>query len=464
MRQCLNPNKSVYPFILVIGLFFILISPKFFTDGMFLDGVWYATLSKNLADGFSSIWVPRLTETQYAWGQPPLAMILESPFFMLGNSLYLAKIYSVLTYICTGCIMYLVWRELGGKNNFFWIVLLVWIVVPTVFWAATENVLENTMSIFVMLSVLMYLKSIRTHRILYVLMSGIMLTLAFLTKGFTGLYPLAFPLIYWIFIRKETLLYSVADTMLMFAALVLPILVLWFFSPGANSFLKTYVEVQVLGSMEHAQIVDHHYAIVISFFREILLSLAVVLVVVIVAVKQKVMSESMKNMDFRLSSALGVLALSGVVPMMVSLIQRDFYIITVFPIFALAVGVAMEPVLENISLSRTFSCWVKIISLVMLVTAVAVNVFFAGKAGRDKDLLEDVYLISAEIPESTVIGASKGMYEKWSMTGYFYFLNKTSLDYKEGYDYYLCDQTETPKDSTYAICVKGVDLQLFKKP
>ena len=187
----------------VVGLFFVLISPYFLTDGMFLDGLWYATISKNMSEGFCPFWEPRLTQTRWAWGQPPMTFLLQSPFFLIGKNLYMAKIYSVLTYICTGGIMFLVWREIGEAFRYFWFVLLLWISIPLVYWGATSNVLENTMSIFVMLSILLYLKSLRKFRFPFVILSGLMLFLAFLTKGFTGLYPLAFPFLHYLFLQRR---------------------------------------------------------------------------------------------------------------------------------------------------------------------------------------------------------------------------------------------------------------------
>ena len=446
-----------------ISLFFVLISHAFLTDGMFMDGLWYATLSKNMADGVSSFWIPRLTETRYAWGQPSLAYLLESPFFMVGKTLYMAKIYSVLTCVCTGIIMYLVWREIGGESKNFWIVLLSWVIIPTITWAAPQNLLENTMSIFVLLSILMYLKSTKSRRFLYVLLSGLLLTLSFLTKGLTGLYPLAFPLIYWLFLRKTKLHYSIVDTLLMAFSLLMPILAFYFLNDNAHNFLVKYANEQVLNSIENVQTVDTRFAILLIFFKEILLPLAVVGVIFLIALKQNVLRKSLKKMDIRLALTFMVLALTGVIPMMVSMKQRGFYIITVFPIVALAVGVAMEPLLNNIRTNMFFERFVKTIAVVMLVAAIVLNVSFAGKTGRDVNLLEDVHSISSQIPEGSIIGTSTAITSEWSMMAYFYFYKKISFDSPKEYPYYLCGKNDTPPDSSYMLCVKGNDYQLFKK-
>ena len=168
-------------------------------------------------------------------------------------------------------------------------------------------------------------------------------------------------------------------------------------------------------------------------------------------------------MDIRLALTFMVLALTGVIPMMVSMKQRGFYIITVFPIVALAVGVAMEPLLNNIRTNMFFERFVKTIAVVMLVAAIVLNVSFAGKTGRDVNLLEDVHSISSQIPEGSIIGTSTAITSEWSMMAYFYFYKKISFDSPKEYPYYLCGKNDTPPDSSYMLCVKGNDYQLFKK-
>lgn len=460
----MKQHPHIFPILFVAGLFFILISPHFLTDGMFLDGLWYATLSKNLADGFGSFWVPKLTQTYDAWGQPPLAYLLESVFFHFGKSLFVAKIYSVFTYFCTAFLMFLTWRELGGEKENFWIVLLLWVITPIVIWCAPENILENTMTLFVLLSVLFYLKSLRKKRIQNVLLAGFMLFLALLTKGFTGLYPLAFPVIHMLVVRKTTPLRSFADTAVMLACVVFPVAALYLFSPEANFFMKQYMSEQVLASIRHIQTVNTRLDIVLRFFTEILLPLAIVGVVLLVAWKQKRLRKAYENVNLRLVWALLVLVLSGILPIMISMKQRGFYIATVFPLFALAAGIAIEPALENIRTGSVFAKVSKAITVAILVVAVGINIYFAGKVGRDEKLLADIRAVSSQVPEGTIMSADRTLYEIWSMPAYFYFEKKISLDFYGEHEWHLGSVSGLPPDSSYTPCAKGKDLQLFHKP
>ena len=459
----MKQHPHVFPILFVVGLFFILISPHFLTDGMFLDGLWYATLSKNLADGLGSFWVPKLTQTYDAWGQPPLAYLLESVFFHFGKSLYVAKIYSVLTFVCTGFLMYLIWKEIGGKRENFWMVLLLWSITPLVIWCAPENILENTMGIFVLLSVLLYLISLRRNRILNVFLSGVMLFLALLTKGFPGLYPLAFPIIHMLFVRKTSLLRALADTAIMLACVALPVATLYLFSPEAHHFTDMYMSEQVLASLKNWKTVNTRFDIVLRFFTEILLPMAITGLVLLVAWKQNLLRKAYENVNLKPAWALLVLVLAGVLPIMISLKQRGFYIVTVFPLFALAAGAAIEPALENIRTGHAFAKISRIISVIVLVVAVGINIFFAGKAGRDTEMLADIRLVSSQVPENTIMSADRTLYEKWSMPAYFYFQKKISLDFDGERPWHLGGVSSPPPDSTYVPCAKGKELQLFHK-
>jgi hypothetical protein len=76
---------------LQLQFFFALHVPPLIQDDMFLDGVTYAAISKNLAHGYGTFWMPHYTQTKDAvfHGHPPLVFGIQSFFFrVLGDSLY----------------------------------------------------------------------------------------------------------------------------------------------------------------------------------------------------------------------------------------------------------------------------------------------------------------------------------------------------------------------------------------
>jgi len=70
------------------------LSNELWSDGMFLDGVYYATISKNLSNGIGSFWNLCFSESSGVFnGHPPLAMGLQSIFFSLfGESIYIERV------------------------------------------------------------------------------------------------------------------------------------------------------------------------------------------------------------------------------------------------------------------------------------------------------------------------------------------------------------------------------------
>src|ERR1035437_10816961 len=111
-------NSSFW--ILTSGVFCALILPQLVQDGMFLDGVFYASISRNLAHHLGSFWNPHYSQTIYQslHEQPPLMFWLQGLFFHLfGDSIYVERIYSLLTAIITALGINLIWKEILDRKS-----------------------------------------------------------------------------------------------------------------------------------------------------------------------------------------------------------------------------------------------------------------------------------------------------------------------------------------------------------
>jgi hypothetical protein len=82
--------KKILPLMLACTLgFSVLMLPNFLRQGMFVDGLMYATISNNLAQGIGSFWSPQLSQTVFPafHEHPPLVFGIESIFFrVLGDA------------------------------------------------------------------------------------------------------------------------------------------------------------------------------------------------------------------------------------------------------------------------------------------------------------------------------------------------------------------------------------------
>lgn len=139
--------KGTCFYIAIAGIFMLIISYSWLSDGMFLDGTIYATLSRNLTMGLGTFWQPHLTNTLLPAfvEHPPLALGLEGILFRIfGDSRFVERFYSLLTIIITGMIIVSIWKMLLKKSSTGWLPLLFWISMPTVTWASVNNMLVRT--------------------------------------------------------------------------------------------------------------------------------------------------------------------------------------------------------------------------------------------------------------------------------------------------------------------------------
>ena len=170
-------KKSIPYFIIVFALLLGVSAPALFSDGMFMDGLIYATVAKNLANGIGTFWYLQFSETLFPafHEHPPLAIAMQSVLFRIfGDSIYIERFYSLFTFIITGFIIFFIWKQVSGKKNtsLAWLPLFFWISIPLTTWSCANNMLENTLMIFTSLSILFALKSLDNRQYLYIFLSG----------------------------------------------------------------------------------------------------------------------------------------------------------------------------------------------------------------------------------------------------------------------------------------------------
>lgn len=457
-------NKDIFfPILLVIGIFFAIISGNFLTEGMFFDGLIYSTIAKSLSQGIGSFWNLCFSEGRPFIGHPPLAMGIQSLFYLLlGESFFVEKIYSVFTVVLSAFILFLIWKELEMNVKNFWMVLLLWFLVPSVTWASTNNMLENTMNIFVLLSVWAYLKSLKSNRFFYCFFAGIMLFLAFLCKGFTGLYPLALPFLYWLFMQDRKFVNAIQDTLQVLAGLAAIALLTFIVSPIALRSIETYLKDQVFNSLNHITTTDSRFFILKSFLSDMIIPAIITLVVFIIGkLKKKVALDSRNT---KLCYVFFALALSGVIPIMVSMKQSSFYIITVFPYTALALGCLIDPTLSNIQLGNKTATVFRVVSVSVFLLAIGLNIYFCGKVGRDKDMLADIHALLPALPEKTTVATSTSMRQDYQFWTYMERYQGVYIGENDSQHlYYITTADDKDVDSCYHYVETGAENYLLYK-
>jgi 4-amino-4-deoxy-L-arabinose transferase-like glycosyltransferase len=416
-------NNNLYPFYLtIIAIFLIIVAPNLLSDGMFMDGLLYATISRNLANGLGSFWQPHLTDilAPQFHGHPPLAFGIQSLFFRIfGDTIYVERIYSVSTFFITGYLMVLIWKIVTEKayKHLGWLPLCFWITIPLVTWSASNNMLENTMMVFTTLSLFFILKSIETNKFVFLFYAGISLFLAFLTKGFVGLYPLSLPFWTLLFKKDYQLKRFLIDTFVIIAGIIIPFVLMINVMPESKSSLISYINEQVIDGIKNKETVGSRFYIISRLLKELLPASISIFIIYLFT----------KKIKFGLTNKPAVyimtaLSLAGVIPIMISLKQRGFYIDTVFPVISLVLAMLTAPrilfLINKINISSLKFRLFKKISAGLLIISIIFTLMNVNRVGRDKEKLKDVYSIIKIVPENSIILVQPDIWTDWTLHGY----------------------------------------------
>ena len=449
--------KNNVPFyIIVLGLFLGVCAPSLWSDGMFMDGLYYATISRNLAEGLGSFWQLYFTETSYPifYEHPPLAIGLQSIFFQIfGDSIYVERFYSLITFIITGVVIHLIWKKISTKElkDLSWIPLFFWIIIPLNSWACSNNILENTMNIFVSLSVLFSLKSLDHCRVKNILFAGICLSLAFLSKGFVGLFPLSIFFCYFLVFKEMKIKEMLSRTALLLLFVLMPFVMLYIFQPIAIDSLSYYIYKQVYGSIQNIPSlekftpVESRLFIVKKLIMEFLLPLLFCLIAFFFR-KKKSIKINKNERNWMLFFVL--FGLAGVVPIMISIKQSGFYILTTFPLFCIACGLFVAPLFTKLSINKSK---LYLLSIIILMSSITLSVKQIGVIGRNKEMLEDIHSILKIIPKKTIISIDENMRRNHSLRAYFARYTNISLTNKEKLHYHISYKQENGGGENYEL-------------
>ncbi len=434
--------KSQPFYIIVFALFLFLAGKGLLSTGMFMDGLIYDCVARNMADGIGSMWHPVYTETYFHefYEHPPLAMFLLSLCYRLaGMGLWVCRAYSLLMFAITALLIIRLWRYVDGDVRMGWLPLLFWIAVQSVSHFSYSNILEVSMAPFVVGSVLLVLRAYNARLVflhgLLLLLSGVLLAAAFLTKGFTGLYPLVFPMILALMgygadykVRLfQRVWRAVIDTLMVIVGLAGSLGLLFLIDGDSYRYIVTYVETQVLGTINEPVVTSRFY-IVRAFFERTAFVWLLFAVVAVIGIANK--KQLLQTKRCKVVLAYCMLVAFGVLPVMVSLKQRSFYIFTVYPFFAVIMAVGISPVVESLlrRTSRLFRFVMPLVALLLLGAACGYQSTLYGKPDRDVVIQQDEQLILPYLQEGERVAIAKGMEDIYSLHGYYYRDRRVSLD------------------------------------
>lgn len=434
---------------LLLAIWLFLVSGSLTTTGMFMDGLIYSNVAANLAEGSGSFWHLTYTASHHPafYEHPPLMMGLLSLFYIaFGVHLWVTKLYMAVSMLLCAWLSLLLWTRLGGKKENGWIPLLFWSLMPVVTHFANECMLENTMLLFDLGAILLLtspssaLSSRRGGAKASVcgFGAGFLISAAFLTKGFVGLFPLVLPLLIWLFDRERLSAKSMLlQTSSLLVGLLLPLAVIALSVPAAREYFVNYMDKQVLAAWSQNE--DARWMVIVYFLRNIAIVVGLVLVVAL-------LKKGLKHRPSSLEWTLWALVACAVLPMMVSTRQNEYYILPAMPIVAVLAALLVEE--EVVGWIKKVNKALPYISFSMLVGALLLNIFRFGSEGRDRLLQQDLKLIAAHLEKGERVSIPTELYYDYKLQGYYYRDLRVTLDDQQRCRHFLTTDQYQP-DSTY---------------
>ena len=484
----MKPHVSLY--LIVIGFFMLLISGTFLSEGISRAGLDTAIVSQRMADGFEDFWLPSLQTP----GNPdrqnymPLGYWLESQWFAIfGKSSFMVeKVYSVLTFIVIAILMIWCWCLLGNTRRTGWIPLLCWITIPLVSWSATNNLLESTMTIFVLLSVAFLMKgrnlqflltslqavgkdvragNYRLGRAGWTILAALMMELAFMVKGIMGLFPFFFPLMYWFFVRREKVIFPISSMLLILFTWAVTLFVVILSSHTVYDHIYNYLHHQIIGGVLHVRTVASRFYIIGVLILQMVIPIVILAILSIIRIKQHPLgryiffwrNKSKMTADQKRNAQMGwffaSVGVAGVLPIMIGLKQQEFYLVPTLPFFAIAVGCFLLNMVDD---------WLERINKVAerVLLALAVLMFGGGlllnlnsihKVNNNHALLEDMTHILPLLEEGETVSVTNELMQDPVVAEYFYRYKGILFDTSDHNHNHMLSLYSTVKDPRYEL-------------
>ena len=454
-------NSTNLPFwLFTFSVISVLIVSQLIQDGVFMDGMLYISVSKNLADGIGTFWNPHFSLTSMAsfHEQPPLYFGLLAFFYKIfGTSMYVERMFCFVCYVITAIYINKLWKKIFLFNahiaSISWLPVLLWSSIPVCFWAYTNHVEETVMAVFTTLSIYyIYCASFLKSKIIYnLILGGVFIFLSSLTKGLQGMFPIISVGLYWIMRRnlslKKMIIYS-------FILIGVPALIYGFLlltNAEVYQSIKSYFQIRLIGTFNNVgATTDTHFDLLFRLFWELLPIAALSSIILFFTKKHKAFDVINKE-HYKKLFWFVLIGLSGSLPLMVTLEQRGFYLVTSFPFFAIAIAMWLAPritvFINKINVSSSRFMVLKITSIVLLLATTVFSFLQIGNTKRDNDLLTDVYAIGKIVPPGDVVITPEDMHNDWSLRGYLIrnFYISTDQYSEPAHTYYLL-RKDLPKN------------------
>lgn len=430
---------------------------------MFVDGLMYSSISRNLAEGQYGLFNLHYAEFNdpLFQNQPPLSFWMQSIFFYIfGDSLLIERFFGLIMLIVNSIIIIKIWNYVKPKNSENKFLPLIFVIsIPIILWGTANNMIENSLSVFINLSFYYQLKFTLKENYLYIFLSALAVLLGILTKGFYALFPLSFMFFYWIIFKKHSIIKTLLILLLQFSLIAIPLLLLYNFHNEFRTYSDNYINNQFLKSIFLEE--DSRFFIIKRFVSELIPSFSIIIIVLLISFFYKIKSSIKIN---RYSILFLLIGLTGVIPITISTKQSGYYIIPAYWSICIFFSLIIVEYTNKITLitlkakRKYFNILFATIFLLTIITSyITINT-----NQRDKIKIADIDKVIELINDEPIISISEDLYYDWPLHGYFMRFAKISLD-KDSERKYKLISLENQKTMNYKTIKKLDNYILLEK-
>jgi len=407
--------------------------PRLWQRGMFVDGVVWASLARNLSIGIGTLWTPHYTDTTYRsfYEHPPLGWGLESlAFRLLGDTPATERVYSLIVFAIAAALMVAIWRRLLD-SRYDWLPLFFWVLPSIVTWGVINNMLENTQTMCTCAAVYVALRACTaktgSRTAMWAAGAGVAAVAGALVKGPVALFVLALPALFVLLPansrpRRPWLL---AGALVGTVAIVA--MALYAYGPshaGIGEYLRTQLFASLAGRRE---INTTPLRASWRLFGAIIMRMLFIVAVLYLVRRRRVPVEPPPRAAwFFLATAV-----TASLPLLVSPRLSDHYFLPSAAFYALAAGAFALPLVRTFGdePSRTWLRHLPLTFAAALATAaVLVPMVHGPIEPRSVEMLRDVDGIAGTLPPGATVGACAQSDGEWGLRGYLERLQRLSFD------------------------------------
>lgn len=435
--------------ILVGALSLILIGQHLFTYGMFIDGIVYSTLARNfIFEDFGGFWDFGMHKINPFFSHPPLAFWLQAILFKcLGDFFWIDRLYSIICLVVSLYLIKKLWQSLvpSFPQGAYW-VQLIYLILPLVHWSFNNNMLENTSNCFTLLSIWGYVLFYQRQKYRYIIIASLAVFAATLTKGPVGLFPFAFPPLYYLLNRQIAFKKIIAETFIPIFVVGTLWATLLLGSKEAKAYFDSYLYIQLFRSFKGDYGNANHFLVVEKLFSQLL-----ILVGIGIGIRLLTKTKP-QNKEYKSSGWLFFLiGLSSSLPITVSPKQMNFYILPslVFFVFSFAFFHIKHLKQANQFIER--QKYIRIIGLLIIVVFIGITTYSYGKISRDQKILNDVFLLGEIVPKRTTIKGTESMTQDWGFYNYLARYYQIDIHFSPGKGPYKITQKDDKIPDWYTL-------------